>query len=299
MQIVIAGASGFLGTALVRHLQGSGHGVLRLVRGEPTGPDEERWDPANGRLDPNALAKADTVINLGGASIGHWPWTSAYKQKIIDSRQETTGTIASTIAALDNPPALVNSSGINYYGMDRGDEQVDEDSPSGTGFLAEVCRQWEAATQPATDAGARVVLARTSPVLDSSGGALKLIKIPFLLGVAGRLGDGQQFFPSISLTDYVEAMTRLATGSSISGPYNLVAPVVPTNAEFTKALGAKLRRPTVVPVPAFALKAVVGELSQAMLGSLHATPKRLIESGFIFQHPTIEAELDAAFSKRG
>ncbi|MEP6666921.1 MAG: NAD-dependent epimerase/dehydratase family protein, partial [Nocardioidaceae bacterium] len=170
MQIVIAGASGFLGTALGRHLSGAGHDVVRLVRGEPTGPDQVRWDPANGQLDPGSLANADTVINLGGAPIGHWPWTSGYKQKILDSRRETTGTIASTIAGLDHPPALVNASGINYFGMDRGDEQVDEDSTSGSGFLANVCRQWEAATQPAADAGARVALARTSPVLDGSDG---------------------------------------------------------------------------------------------------------------------------------
>ncbi len=297
MRIVIAGASGFLGTTLVGHLRGAGHDVSVLVRGEPSGPDENRWDPAAGTLDPHHLAGADTVVNLGGAPIEHWPWTETYQQKILQSRLQTTSTIAETIAALSgHRPALVNASGINYYGSDRGEEQVDEDSSSGGGFLAEVCRQWEAATEPAAEAGGRVALMRTSLVLHQSGGVLKLVKIPFLAGVGGRLGDGHQFFASISLDDYIAAATRLITDDTLSGPFNLVAPVAATNREFTEAMGQTLHRPTVVPVPAFALRLAVGELSNEMLGSLHASPRRLIDANFTFAHPTVQEQVDAAFA---
>lgn len=297
MRIVLAGGSGFLGTTLARHWRETGHDVVRLVRGDAVEPDQRSWDPANGVLDPEHLASADTVVNLGGAPIEHWPWTESYQQKILQSRLQTTGTIARTIAAIDaTGPALVNASGINFYGSDRGDEQVDEDSESGDGFLAEVCRQWEAATQPAADVGVRVAIMRTSLVLHRSGGVLKLIKIPFLAGVGGRLGSGQQFFASISLDDYVAAATRLATDSTLTGPFNLVAPVAATNQDFTEAMGRRLRRPTFLPVPAFALKTAVGELSNEMLGSMRAVPRRLIEADFAFAHPTVDAQVDAAFS---
>ncbi len=297
MRIVIAGASGFLGKALVRHLRDHGHDVAVLVRGEVTGPDQRRWDPASGGLDPEHVAAADTVINLGGAPIEHWPWTKSYKEQILRSRQQTTGTIAEVIARLTGPrPALVNASGINYYGSDRGEEKVDEDSSSGSGFLAEVCRQWEAATQPASDAGARVAIMRTGLVLHRSGGVLKIVKIPFVAGVGGRLGDGHQFFASISLVDYLAAATRLATDEALSGPFNFVAPVAATNREFTQAMGHTLHRPAAIPVPAFVLRTVVGELANEMLGSLHAVPRRLTEVGFTFEHATVQAQVDAAFA---
>jgi hypothetical protein len=296
MRIVLAGASGFLGTALGRHFEEAGHDVVRLVRREPTGPDERSWDPATGQLDPTDLAGSAAIINIGGAPIDHWPWTASHKRKIRESRLETTRTIAGTIAGLEEPPALLNGSGVHFYGADRGDEQLDEESGTGPGFLAEVSRDWEAATRPAAAAGARVAILRTSPVLHSSGGVLKLAKLPFLLGVGGRLGSGNQFFPSIAMVDYLAAVTRLATDSTLAGPYNLVAPVPATNAEFTRAMGRRLRRPTVVPVPGFVMKGVAGEQAQLVLGSLRVTPKRLLEAGFEFRHPTIEAEVDAAFS---
>lgn len=293
MKIIVAGASGFLGTALRRQLAGAGHEVVQLVRSAAEAADQIHWDPAQGELDPGALDGADTVINLGGAPIAHWPWTDSYKQQILNSRLETTGTIARAIAQLEQQPALVNASGINYYG-DQGDRQVDEDDPAGDEFLADVSRRWEEATRPAVDAGARVVTMRTGVVLASSGGALKTIMIPFRLGVGGRLGDGRQFFPTISLHDYLGVVTRLATDSSLRGPFNVVAPVTSTNAEFTRALGKHLHRPTVIPVPHFAVKAAAGELSTLVFTSVHAVPRRLLDADFEFQHPTIDEQLAAA-----
>ncbi|MDQ3484105.1 MAG: TIGR01777 family oxidoreductase [Actinomycetota bacterium] len=293
MKIIVAGASGFLGTALRRQLADAGHAVVQLVRSSVESADQSHWDPARGELDPTALDGADTVINLGGAPIAHWPWTDSYKQQILDSRLETTGTIARSIAQLEQQPALVNASGINYYG-DQGDREVDEDSPAGDEFLADVSRRWEDATQPAVDAGSRVVTMRTGVVLARSGGALKTIMIPFRLGLGGKLGDGRQFFPTISLPDYLGVVTRLATDSSMRGPYNVVAPVPSTNEEFTQALGKHLHRPTVIPVPRFAVEAAAGELSTLVFVSVHAVPRRLVEAGFEFQHPTIDEQLAAA-----
>lgn len=293
MKIIVAGASGFLGTALRRQLADAGHEVVQLVRSPAESPDQIRWDPARGELDPFALDGADTVINLGGAPIAHWPWTDSYKQQILNSRLETTGTIARAIARLDEQPALVNASGINYYG-NRGDEQVDEDSPAGDEFLALVSRRWEEAAQPAVDAGARVVAMRTGVVLDRSGGALKPLVIPFRLGLGGKLGDGRQFFPTISLPDYLRAATRLATDSSLQGPFNVMGPSAPTNEEFARALGKHLHRPTVVPMPSFVVKMAAGEMSTLLLTSVNAVPRRLMEVGFEFQHPTIDEQVAAA-----
>ncbi len=293
MKITVAGASGFLGTALRRQLAEAGHEVVQLVRSPAESADQIHWDPARGELDPAALDGTDTVINLGGAPIARWPWTDGYKRQILASRLETTGTVARTIARLDQQPALVNAGGINYYG-DRGDRQMDEDSPAGDGFLADVSRRWEEATQPAVGAGARVVTMRTGVVLARSGGALKTILIPFRLGVGGKLGDGEQYFPTISLVDYLDVVTRLATDRSMRGPFNVVAPVPSTNAEFTRALGKHLHRPAVLPVPRFAVKAVAGELSTLVFTSVHAVPRRLMEAGYEFHHPTVEEQVAAA-----
>ncbi|MGI8994245.1 MAG: TIGR01777 family oxidoreductase [Nocardioidaceae bacterium] len=294
MKIIVAGASGFLGTALRRQLAHDGHQVVQLVRSEPQAEDQLRWDPAVGRLDPASIDGADAVINLGGAPIARWPWTAAYKEKILQSRLETTGTVAEAIAASTGKPALVNASGINYYG-DRGDERVDETATPGTGFLADVVQQWEAATRPARDAGARVVLLRTGVVLHKAGGALQKIQIPFRLGVGGRIGDGRQYFPTISLADYCAAVVRLATDRTLAGPSNLVAPVPATNAEFTHAMGQVLGRPTLVRVPRFVLTAAAGELSGEVLGSINAAPTRLTEAGYTFRHPTIADQVAAAY----
>lgn len=295
MEIVMAGASGFLGTALRSHLTSAGHDVTQLVRSEPVGADQARWDPYQRDLDPDLVANADIVVNLAGAPIAHWPWTASYKRQILESRLATTGTLASAIASAPSQPAFVNASGIGYYG-DRGDDELDEDSSNGEGFLADVTRQWEAATEPASRAGSRVVIIRTGVVLDKSGGALKVMMRPFQLGVGGRFGNGRQWFPTISLPDYVAAVTGLAVDESLEGPFNLVAPVLATNAQFTKALGQRLHRPSVLRVPSFAVKAVAGELSGEVLGSIHAVPRRLREAGFKFSQPTIEEQLDAALA---
>ncbi len=294
MKIIVAGASGFLGTALLRRLAADGHDIVQLVRSPPKAADQVQWDPAAGDLDPASLESADTVINLGGAPIARWPWTAAYKETILQSRLETTGTVAAAIAAGASKPALVNASGINYYG-DRGDERLDETSAAGTGFLADVVKQWEAATRPAEDAGARVVRLRTGVVLHRAGGALQKIQIPFRLGVGGKIGDGRQFFPTISLDDYCGAVARLATDRTLDGPFNLAAPVAATNTEFTDAMGHVLGRPTLLRVPRFALRAVAGELSGEVLGSINAAPTRLIEAGYEFQQPTIVDQVAAAY----
>ncbi len=295
MRIIVAGGSGFLGTALRRQLSSAGHDVSRLVRSPARSPDEIPWDPASGELDPAALDGADTVVNLGGAVIAHWPWTDSYKQQILNSRVQTTGTLASAIAQVAERPALVNASGINYYG-DGGEHQVDETSPAGSGFLADVSRRWEEATEPAAEAGARVVVMRTAVVLDQSGGALKTIAVPFRLGLGGNLGDGRQFFPTISLADYLDAATRLITDNALRGPFNLVGPVPATNADFTAAIGRRLHRPTLVRVPRFALNAVAGELSTLVFTSVKAVPRRLLETGFTFRHPTVDEQVKAAFA---
>lgn len=297
MLILLSGASGFLGTALSRRLASNGHSIRRLVRRPSAQADEFRWDPYTGMLPAEALDGVDAVVNLSGAPIAHWPWTSSYRKTLLESRTATTRTIANAIAALDDPrPALVSGSGIGYYGADRGDEELDESSTSGDGYLAEVVRQWEAATQPASAAGARVALLRTSPVLDKRDGALKVMLLPFRLGVGGRLGDGRQWFASISLQDWVSAATAAVTDDSMTGPYNLVAPEPATNADLTRLLGSRLHRPTLMRVPAFALKALLGELSDQVVGSIKARPRRLQEAGFAFAHPDLDSELAAALS---
>lgn len=297
MRILLAGASGFLGTALRHHLTDEGHSAARLVRSEPHGPDEHHWDPYQGGLPAEALAGVDVVVNLAGAPIAHWPWTPSYREQLLTSRVATTQTIATALTRLDGPvPALVNASAVGLYGTDRGDEALSEDALRGAGFLADVVEQWEAATEPATGVGSRVVLLRTAVVLDKAGGALKVMRLPFQLGVGGRLGNGRQWFPSISLADYLSAVARAVTDPSLAGPYNIVAPEPATNAELTRLLGALLHRPTLLRVPGFALKAVLGDLSGEVLGSLKVLPTRLVDAGFTFAHPDLESQLRAALS---
>lgn len=296
MKIVLSGASGFLGTSLRSSLAADGHDLVQLVRGTPEGPSQRQWDPYAGRLEPQVIASADAVVNLSGVPVARVPWTEAYKQKVMESRLATTSLLADTIATLGGETALVNASGINYYGADRGDERLDEDSSAGTGFLAEMAKQWEAATAPASDSGARVAQLRTAVVLDRAGGSLPLMMMPFRLGLGGRIGDGTQWFPTVSLADYVDAVTLVLTDESLQGPYNLTAPVPATNEEFTKELGRRLHRPTFLRVPAVAMTAVVGDLGRAMAGSIRATPRRLTDAGFTFAHPTIAYQVEAALS---
>ena len=294
MKIVLAGASGFLGTPLRAALATEGHTLVQLVRGDPQRADQSQWDPYNAHVDTELVASADVVVNLAGVPIARIPMTESYKRQIVESRVATTSCLADTIAAVGGTTALVNAGGINYYGVDCGDETLDETSPAGTGFLSEVAQQWEAATATARDSGARVAQLRTAIVLDRSGGSFRLMALPFRFGVGGRIGSGAQWFPTISLADYVSAATRIVTDDSMHGPYNMTAEVPSTNAQFTDELGRQLRRPTFLTVPRFAVTTVVGELGKAMLGSVKATPQRLLDAGFTFAHPTIGDQVRAA-----
>jgi uncharacterized protein len=294
MKIVLAGSSGFLGSALRRTLAADGHELVQLVRGRPRHPGQRGWDPYAGRLDPALLTGTDAVVNLAGVPIGQVPWTAAHRRQVVESRVVTTTCLAEAIASNGGTTALVNASGINYYGVERGQEELEEDSAPGTGFLADVCKRWESATAPAADAGARVALLRTAIVLDRSGGSFKLLVLPFRLGLGGRVGSGTQYFPTISLADYVAAVSRIVTDEAMRGPYNLTAPEPATNAQFTKELGRQLRRPTLVPVPGLALTTVVGDVGRAMVGSIRAIPRRLMDAGFQFAHPTVADQVAEA-----
>jgi uncharacterized protein (TIGR01777 family) len=278
MQIVIAGSHGFIGSALVPHLRRGGHDVRLLVRGSAAGPAEISWDPYAGRLDPGALADADAVINLAGVNPGSRPLTQARKREVLSSRLRTTGLLSQTLAELvGGPRVLLQASGIGAYGS-RGDDVLDEDEPIGTTFFAGVVRQWEAATEPARDAGVRVAYLRTGIVLGQGGGALGRLMPVLKAGVGGRLGSGRQFWPWITLVDEVRAIEHLLT-APVHGPVNLVtAPA--RNAEVVAALAHALHRPAVVPVPAFALRALLGDFASEVLGSIRAIPAVLDASGF-------------------
>lgn len=296
MHVVVAGASGFLGTPLVARLRQRGHEVTRLVRGDDTAPDASRWDPASGRVDQALVGAADAVVNLSGANISRWPRTSSYAREILQSRLGATGTLARAIAAADRPPAFVSGSGMSWYGVDRGDDSLDESAPPGSGFLADVSQQWEAATAPATEAGARVCLVRTSLVMDASGSALKLMAVPFRLGVGGRLGSGRQRMSVVSRDDWVSAVTFLVEHDALAGPFNVSIPQTVTNAEFSAELGRQLHRPTVLAVPSPAIRLALGGIADDLLGSLDVRPAALEAAGFTFAHPSLASTLRAALS---
>lgn len=294
MRVVIAGSSGLIGAALVPLLRQAGHEVLRLVRREPSAPDERGWDPPAGRIDEGALDGVDAVVNLCGVGLADKRWTGEYKQAIRDSRIVPTDVLATAVAE-HGVPVLVSASGISFYG-DTGDTVADESAPSGVGFLANVCRDWEAATEPASKAGARVVLLRTGLVISPSGGLMGQLRPLFALGLGGRLGDGTQYMPWVSLDDEVGAIRFALEHDEVSGPINVAGPDPVTNAEFTTAVGHALHRPTVLVVPGFALRLVRGgELTdEAVLSSTRAVPTALRTHGYSFQHATLAAALTAA-----
>jgi len=296
MRILIAGASGFLGTRLTERLRGAGHDVTRLVRRPARAADEATWQPSHGELDPALVAGADAVINLAGAGVGDKRWTAAYKSQLRSSRVDTTGTLARAITQVDpaeRPRTLLQGSAVGWYG-DTGDRKVTEEAPAGSGFLADVCRVWEAAARPAEDAGTRVVLMRTGFPLSADGGLLKPQMLPFRLGVGGKLAGGRQWFPWIALPDWLDAVEFLLERQDIAGPVNVVGPDPVTNATFTEALGRLLRRPTVMPVPGFALQVVLGELAGEALRSQRVMPGVLSKAGFRWAHPTLESALRTA-----
>jgi hypothetical protein len=296
MLVAVTGASGLIGTGLARRLEAEGHQVLRLTRSRSTGPGQVRWDPAAGRLDPEALAKADAVVHLAGAGIGDkLRWTARVKREILRSRVEGTGLVARTMAELaqagGGPQVLVCASGAHYYG-DRGDEVLTEASGPGEGFLAGVVRQWEAAADPARAAGLRVVHLRTTPVQDASGAGLQKQALLFRLGLGGRFGSGRQWLSWIALDDIAGAYLHALSRDDLDGPVNAAAPNPVTNAEFTATLARVLRRPAVLHVPAFAPKLVLGEFADEMLfASIRVRPARLLETGYRFRFPELEAAL--------
>jgi len=295
MHVAVTGSSGLLGTALRRALTAEGHRVSRLVRRPSTGPDEISWDPAAGVLDPAALAGVDAVVNLAGAGIGDKRWTDAYKRELLDSRVVTTTLLARTMAAMDTPPAvLLSASAIGIYG-DRGDQVLTETSAPGTGFLAEICTAWEAATEPASAAGIRVAHLRTGIVLSREGGALNKMLPLFRMGLGGKMGNGRAYWSWISLEDEIGAI-RFLLDNPVSGPVNLTGPEPATNAEFTRTLGSVLHRPTLLPVPSFGPKLLLGgELAEALLfTSARVVPQALADAGYAFRHPDLASALRSA-----
>ncbi len=294
MKVAITGASGLIGSALVPYLRGRGDEVVRLVRRPATAPDEVTWDPAAGTVDLAGLEGIGAVVHLAGAGVGDHRWTDAYKKTILDSRVDGTHTIVKAMTSLDSRPAtLVAGSAIGWYG-DTGDRAVDETAPAGTGFLADVVRAWEAAADPAREAGIRVTHARTGLVVAKEGGAWAKLFPLFKLGLGGKLGSGKQYWSWISLRDEVAALTYLLDNPSMSGPVNLTGPVPVTNAEVTSVMGQVLGRPTLFAVPSFALKTVLGEFSTEILSSARVIPEVLAESGFTWQDPTVESAIQAA-----
>ncbi|MFE9630510.1 TIGR01777 family oxidoreductase [Streptomyces sp. NPDC006463] len=294
MRIAVTGSTGLIGSALVRSLREDGHEVVRFVRREPASADEARWDPVGGHVDPGGLAGCGAVVHLAGAGVGEHRWTSAYKKEIRDSRVLGTATIAKALAALDEPPAVfVSGSAVGYYG-DTGDRTVDEDAPAGHGFLSSVCVEWEAAAEPARAAGIRTAFARTGLVVAREGGAWGRLFPVFRAGIGGRLGNGRQYWSFISLWDEIAALRHIIDTPSIEGPVNLTAPEPLTNRQVTAAMARVLHRPALLPVPAVALRVVLGEFAEDVTGSQRAVPARLLESGFVFRDPGIEQAIRAA-----
>jgi uncharacterized protein len=300
VRVAMTGATGLIGSALAQSLRRDGIEVLRLVRRPAAGPAELSWDPtaADAGLAPAALDGLDAVVHLSGAPIAGGRWTPARKQELRASRVGSTQALTRVIRASDNPPAaLLVASAIGWYG-DRGDSELDESAPPGSGFLAELVRDWEAAAQPAADAGIRVVSLRTGIVLSRRGGMLGQLLLPFRLGLGFRIGAGTQYLSWISLSDHIRACRFLLADSAIAGPVNLTAPVPVTNAGFTTALAGQLHRPAPLRVPAGVLRAALGELAGELLGSCRVVPARLRAAGFVFAQPEIAAGIAAALADR-
>jgi len=293
MNILVSGSSGLIGSALVPFVRSGGHRVVRLVRSRSRrGSDEISWDPDNGRLDRGDLEGFEAVVHLAGVNIAAGRWTVRQKARIRDSRAKGTRLLSEALAGLAHPPqVLVSASAVGYYG-DRGQEILKEESAPGTDFLAGVCREWEAATQPAAARGVRVVNTRFGMVLSASGGALPKMLTPFRLGLGGVVGSGRQYMPWIALDDVVGVVNHALKVVKLGGAINTVAPQAITNREFTKTLGRVLSRPTVFPVPAFMARLALGEMADALLlSSQRVEPARLLEAGYGFRYPELEGAL--------
>ncbi|MGH9554131.1 MAG: TIGR01777 family oxidoreductase [Terriglobales bacterium] len=289
-RILVSGASGPIGTALVSSLKAGGAAVTRLVRKAATGPDQIAWDPAR-PLSPDLVSGFDAVIHLAGESIvGRW--TAAKKRRILESRVQGTSHLAEAAAqASPLPRVFISASAVGFYG-NRGNEILREDSGSGEGFAAEICQQWEAAAQPAARAGIRTAQMRFGVVMSADGGALPKMLTPFRLGLGGRLGSGRQWWPWVSVRDVVGAIQHVLNHESLSGPVNTVAPNPVSNTEFTRILASVLKRPALFPMPAFVVRLIFGEMGvELFLGSQRVEPAKLAASGYQFQHPELKSAL--------
>jgi uncharacterized protein len=301
VKVLLAGASGFLGTHLREALLARGHAVTSLTRGEARGGDQVPWDPYDGRLDPGVVEAADVVVNLSGSSTLGNPHSESWARELRESRVTTTRVLADAISWSDRKPAFLAGNGISYYGdhRDVGDPVLDENADSrGDALLTSVTRGWQAAAEPAAEAGARLCVLRTAPVMDRRSAPLKQLRLLFLAGLGGRVGDGTQRMPMISLRDWVGAAVHLAEHEDASGPFNLCCPQTPTNAEFTEALAGQLHRPSFATVPAFALKAGAGRMAPELLGSLNVVPAALEASGYEFRDRDVDAVLKAGLGTR-
>jgi uncharacterized protein (TIGR01777 family) len=299
MRVLVSGSSGLVGSALVSLLTGGGHQVVRLVRAQPKDEASEvRWDPEAGDIDGAGLKGVDAAVHLAGESIAAGRWTAAKKGRILESRVKGTRLLAEALAGLEPlPRALVSASAVGYYG-DRGEEELREESGSGSAFLSEVCRQWEAATEPAAAGGIRVVNLRFGIMLSAAGGALPRLLTPFRLGAGGTVGSGRQFMSWIALDDVVGVILHALITEALRGPVNAVAPQPVTNREFTKTLGRVLGRPTLFPLPAFAARLAFGEMAdELLLASQRVEPARLLASGYSFRFPELEGALRHVLGK--
>lgn len=298
MRIAVTGSTGLIGSALVSSLRADGHDVVRLVRRAPRAGDEVSWDPERRWVDTAGLAGCEAVVHMAAKGIGVGPWTESYKRALWDSRVHGTAAVARAVAELDDPrPVLVSGSAIGYYG-DTGDVRTDESGPPGRGFLAELVQEWEAATAPAQEAGARTVLARTGLVVARGGGAWGKLFPVFQAGVGGRLGSGRQYWSHIALHDHIAALRHILDTPALSGPVNLTAPEPVTNREASAAMGRVLHRPALLPVPAPVLRLVLRDFADDVLGSQRIVPAKLLGSGFRFAFPDIDDAIRAALERR-
>ncbi|MGW7516843.1 TIGR01777 family oxidoreductase [Streptomyces sp. NPDC054796] len=314
MRIAVTGSSGLIGSALTTSLRADGHDVVRLVRTRSAGaqrhaappsstgagaggagrPDEVEWDPKRQYVDTAGLAGCEAVVHLAGAGVGDRRWTAAYKKELRDSRVLGTAAIADAVASLDTPPrVLLVGTAVGYYG-DTGDRAVDESAPPGSGFLADLCQEWEAAAEAAEEAGIRTVYGRTGLVVARQGGAWGRLFPLFKAGLGGRMGDGSQFWSHIALHDHIAALRHILDTEELSGPVNLTAPEPVTNREVTAAMGRVLHRPTLFTAPAPLLRLALGEFAEDVLGSQRVLPRQLLESGFSFAFPGIDDAVRAA-----
>jgi uncharacterized protein (TIGR01777 family) len=292
MKILISGSSGLVGSALVSSLVSRGDEVIRLVRSEPKGPGEVKWDGPASFIDKAGIEGMDAVVHLAGESLAAGRWSEARKAKIRDSRVKGTRLLAEALAAAEKPPQVfVIASAVGYYG-NRGDAILTEDTAAGTGFLAEVCRDWEAATEPAATRGIRVVELRIGMIVTEKGGALPKMMPPFKLGLGGRIGSGLQYISWVALDDVVAIIEFCLASNSLSGPVNTVSPNPVTNSDFTRALGSAVSRPTIFPMPAFAARLAFGEMADAiLLSGARVMPEKLTQARFKFKYSDLKAAL--------